>query len=340
MNQLTSYTCKLTDAQAEQLREQLQRRGFVFRDVPHAVFAAEAPGLTVTFYRSGKLLVQGRGTTDFVLYVLEPEILKEARLGYESVLNPELVMPRIGIDESGKGDYFGPLCVAAVYVNERIIRAWQGHGIRDSKNVTSDARLLELARLIRGTPGVVHEIVEIGNQAYNRLYSKLGNVNLVLAWAHGRVLRDMLAKRHLMDPIPVRAISDQFATNKAVLEKAMQGVSEAIEFVQKHKAEDDVAVAAASILARARFISRLRRLGAAYGITFPPGASGAVVEAARQFVARYGAEALAKVAKLHFRTTAAVLSGSLSVPSTDQSGADEKGSPAPESEETSHGDGG
>ena len=65
---------------------------------------------------------------------------QEAKLGYEAVLNPELLLPRFGIDESGKGDFFGPLCVAGVYVNEKVIEAWKEAGIRDSKNISSEKR--------------------------------------------------------------------------------------------------------------------------------------------------------------------------------------------------------
>src|SRR5207253_1551236 len=91
----------------------------------YARFAAEKDKLNVVFYESGKLVVQGKGTREFIEFVLEPEILKEARLGYETVLNPELLLPRLGVDESGKGDFFGPLCVAGVYVNESVVKSWQ-----------------------------------------------------------------------------------------------------------------------------------------------------------------------------------------------------------------------
>src|ERR1044071_5861033 len=121
---LTSYTCKLTEVHADALNKFLAANGFEFREVPYARFAAAKDKLNVVFYESGKLVVQGKGTQDFVEFVLEPQILKEVKLGYETVLNPDLLLPRFGIDESGKGDFFGPLCVAGVYVNESIVRAW------------------------------------------------------------------------------------------------------------------------------------------------------------------------------------------------------------------------
>src|ERR1041385_5299553 len=128
---LTSYTCKLADAHADALKSYLAANGFECREVPYARFAATREKLNVVFYESGKLVVQGKGTQDFVEFVLEPEILKEVKLGYEEVLNPDLLLARFGVDESGKGDFFGPLCIAGVYVNESVVRAWKNSGIRD-----------------------------------------------------------------------------------------------------------------------------------------------------------------------------------------------------------------
>ena len=136
MQPLTSHTCKLTDAQAAALEEYLRGHDYKFREVPYARFAAGKEKTNVVFYESGKLVVQGKGTQDFVEFVLEPHILQEVKLGYEAVLNPELLAPRIGVDESGKGDFFGPLCVAGVYINETVIAAWKGAGIQDSKNIS------------------------------------------------------------------------------------------------------------------------------------------------------------------------------------------------------------
>ena len=170
MKPLTSYTCKLTDAQATALKELLQERNYKFREVPYARFAGEKDKLNVVFYEIGKLVLQGKVTQEFIEFVLEPDILKEAKLGYEAVLNPELMIARIGVDESGKGDFFGPLCVAGVYVNGTMIEKWKDAGVRDSKNISSDKRIKELAELIKDTPGCVTSVVPIGNEAYNRLY--------------------------------------------------------------------------------------------------------------------------------------------------------------------------
>lgn len=302
MTPLTSYTCKLSPEQAEFLRVWLETHGYKFREVPYARFAAEKEKTNVVFYESGKLVLQGKGTQDFIEFVLEPEILQEARLGYEEVLNPELLVPRIGVDESGKGDFFGPLCIAGVYVNEAVIRSWKGKGIQDSKNIGSDRRIRDLSELILDTPGCVTSVVPIGNEAYNRLYRKFKSVNLMLAWGHARVIENLLGLRHRMNPAPVRAISDQFAASKEVISKALLTMGRDFELVQRHKAEQDLAVAAASILARNEFISRLAKLGKEFEMPLPRGASAAVDAAAKTFVEKFGAGALEKAAKVHFRT--------------------------------------
>ena len=299
---LTSYTCKLTTEQALALRSLLQERGYKFREVPYAQFAGERDKTNVVFYQSGKLVVQGKGTQEFIEFVLEPEILQEARLGYEAVLNPELLLPRLGVDESGKGDFFGPLCIAGVYVNAEVVNSWKDKGVRDSKNISSDSRIRDLAELIRETKGCVTTVVPIGNEAYNRLYRKMRSVNTLLAWGHARVIENLMSQRHRMNPLPQRAISDQFASDKATVAKALMSMGREIELVQKHRAEEDLAVAAASILARYEFITRLGALEKQFEIKLPRGASAAVDAAAKEFIEKHGADKLSKVAKMHFRT--------------------------------------
>jgi len=299
---LTSYTCKLSEGQAAELEGWLRDHHFKFRQVPYARFAAEKEKTNLVFYESGKLVVQGKGTQEFVEFVLEPEILKEARLGYEAMLNPDLVLPRLGVDESGKGDFFGPLCIAGAYVNEAVVKAWKDAGIRDSKNISSDKRIKELAELIRKTPGCVTTVVPIGNEAYNRLYAKMGSANTMLAWGHARVIENLMGLKHQMNPAPVRAISDQFAHHEETVAQALMTLGRGIELVQKHRAEEDLAVAAASILARHEFVTRLGSLEKQFAIKLPKGASAAVDAAAKEFIAKQGADNLPKVAKMHFRT--------------------------------------
>ncbi|MCX6886379.1 MAG: ribonuclease HIII [Verrucomicrobia bacterium] len=303
MNPITSHTCQLTPEQGQALHTLLESRSFTFRTVPYALFAGEKEKVTVVFYQSGKLVVQGKNTQEFVEFVLEPEILKEARLGYEAVLNPEMLLPRLGVDESGKGDFFGPLCVAGVYVNESVVKALKEAGVRDSKLIGSDKRIGELADIIRNTPGCVTTVVPIGNDAYNRLYIKMRSVNAMLAWGHARVIENLMSLKYQMNPPPVRAISDQFASSKDVVAKALMGLGREIELIQRHKAEQDLAVAAASILARNEFVTRLAKLSKEFDLTLPKGASAAVDAAAVKFLGKHGADKLPKVSKMHFRTS-------------------------------------
>ena len=302
MKPLTSYTCKLTDEQAGALDAALRARDWKPREVPYARFAFESPKANIVFYESGKLVVQGKGTQEFIEFVLEPEVLKQAKLGYETILNPDLLQPRIGVDESGKGDFFGPLCIAGAYINESIVNAWRDSGIRDSKNISSDKKIAELAEKIRKTPGCVVDVVTIGNEAYNRLYTRMRSVNTILAWGHARVIENLLGRKHEMNPPPVKAMSDQFAASKSVIEKALMKAGREINLVQQHRAEEDLAVAAASILARDAFVAGLSRLEKQFEMELPKGASTAVDEAAKKFVTERGPENLGAIAKMHFRT--------------------------------------
>ena len=302
MKPTTIHTCKLTDEQASALLATLKSRNWKPRAVPYARFAFESDKTNIVFYESGKLVVQGKGTAEFVEFVLEPEILQEIKLGYETVLNPDLLLPRIGVDESGKGDFFGPLSIAGVYVNEKVINAWKEIGIRDSKNISSDKKIAELAEKIRTTPGCVVESIVICNEAYNRLYMKMKSLNRMLAWGHAQVIENLLGKRYQMNPPPVKAISDQFAASKSVIEKALKVQGKELPLEQRHKAEEDIAVAAASILARDGFVKGLAKLEQEFAVKLPKGASAAVDAAAKKFVDERGAVELGKISKLHFRT--------------------------------------
>lgn len=304
---VTSHTAKLTEEQAERLEAVVRDGSYKLREVPYARFSGVKPDHNVTYYESGKVVVQGKGTREFVEFILEPLVLQSAKLGYEEALDPALLDPRIGVDESGKGDFFGPLCVAGVYVNGGVLAAWKGSGIRDSKSISSDAQIAKFAKLIEETPGCVANSVVIGNEAYNRMHGTTGSVNRVLAWGHARVIENLMGLRHRMNPPPVRAISDQFAASKATVEKALMAAGRTLELVQRHKAEEDLAVAAASIVARHTFVTRLKKLETDFGMPLPKGASAAVETAARAFVERHGADALPKVAKMHFRTSYRVL---------------------------------
>lgn len=294
---VTLHTCPLTPAQADALKKLLERDGFMFEPKPYTLFFAKKNKLNVAVYEKGpKAVIQGKGTGEFVEFQLEPEILGEARMGYEEVLDPEAYAPHFGIDESGKGDFFGPLIIAGVFVDPDIARAFVKGGIQDSKRIGAEARIRDLARLIRETPGAACAVVEIKPARYNELYRKIGNLNRLLAWGHARVIEDLAA----LKPDCPRALSDQFA-NPRLIQRALMEKGRTLQLEQRTKAENDPAVAAASILARDRLVAWFEAAAREFGVRFPKGAS-AVKEFGRELVARHGGEVLTRVAKTHFKT--------------------------------------
>jgi ribonuclease HIII len=295
---VNSYTHAITKEQAEKLRTLLADSGFQFSPKEYTIFFAQKNKLSVAVYEKGpKVLVQGKGVEEFVQFELEPKVLGEAKLGYEEVHLPKMFEPHLGVDESGKGDFFGPLVIAGVYVDRAIARKLLDAHVQDSKRIGSDARIRALAQLIRKTAGGLIETVIIGPQKYNELYEKFGNLNKLLGWGHARVIENLLAKK----PDCPRALSDQFADERVVKQSLLRH-GRKIDIEQRTKAESDIAVAAASILAREAFINWLERRGKELGLRLERGVSANVKETGRKFVEKSGPEALREVAKVHFRT--------------------------------------
>ena len=291
------YTRPLTAAQAQTLRDLLLERGYTFEKKDYTLYAARKDRLTVVVYEKGpKVVVQGKGLEDFVEFLLEPEVLGAAEIGYAEVLKPEMYEPHFGIDESGKGDFFGPLVIAGVYTDKEIARELIAAGVQDSKAITSDARIRQLAEVIRDTPGIAIQVVSLGPERYNHLYTEAKNLNRLLAWGHSNVIEGLLKLR----PDCPRALSDQFA-HESVLKKALGPGGQRIILEQRTKGESDVAVAAASILARERFIDWMAEASARLGLTLPRGAT-SVKAVGRQLLAARGPEFLPKVCKMHFKT--------------------------------------
>jgi ribonuclease HIII len=299
---LNSYTHLLSGEQATKLRALLEELGFEFSPKPYTLFFAQKNKLSVAVYEKGpKVLLQGKGVEEFIQFELEPKIFGEAKLGYEEVHSPEMFEPHLGIDESGKGDFFGPLVIAGVYVDRGIARKLMDAGVQDSKRITSDARIRALAEEIRKTSMGLFDMVLIGPAKYNELYEKFGNLNKLLAWGHARVIENLLEKK----PDCPRSLSDQFADARLV-EQSLLRHGQKIDIQQRPRAESDVAVAAASILAREGFINWLDREGKKLGLRLERGVSEAVKAAAVKLVASGGPDLLRQVAKVHFRTAHAV----------------------------------
>ena len=297
-----SYTVKLSPAQMDETARILREGNYRMRKVEHTLAAAEGEDCQIAVYKSGKCLVQGKGAADWITFVLEPQVLGEARLGYEDVLNPEANAPHMGIDESGKGDFFGPMVIAAAYVDEAIAKDLKALNVRDSKTITTDKAALDLAKKIRERLGDRFALVSIGPAAYNRLYTTMNSVNRILAWGHARAIENLLEKV----PNCPRALSDQFGPEQQI-QRALQQKGRKIKLEQRHKAESDIAVAAASILARAGFLLALAKLGEKYAVKLPKGASEQVKAAAGELVKKHGGAALLETAKCHFKTTDDVL---------------------------------
>ena len=209
--------------------------------------------------------------------------------GYESL---------IGVDESGKGDYFGPLVIAGVYLDKEVAEKLAGYGIADSKNL-SDKKIKKLA--VRIKRHCEYSVVTIKNPRYNQLHKKIGNLNKILAWGHARVIENLLDKVNCDN-----ALSDKFA-KKYLIENALMEKGKEIELEQRVRAESNLAVAAASILARAEFVSQLQQLSDEYEIELPKGAANHIVDVGQEFVKKYGQEELDQVAKIHFKTTDKIL---------------------------------
>ena len=294
----TIYTIKLNDAQLDQLADYLEdgKKGPWFHyDVAYSLFAFKGDKVNVVGYQSGKLVVTGKKTEDFVRDILEAEITGEAKLGYDEVHNPEWFELHAGCDESGKGDLFGPLVTACVVADGNMVRQWIELGVADSKKLT-DSSILKLDKAIRQTKGVVFKTAFARMPKYNELYSKFDrNLNKLLAWYHGK---------SLLQALDVRAapwgLLDQFTKQKLV--DAYVKDRKDFKLISRTKAESDPVVAAASIIARAVYVREMKRLSEQFGEPLLKGASGKVLEQAKLIVKDQGADALSNYAKLHFKT--------------------------------------
>jgi ribonuclease HIII len=314
----------------QQIKEQFEAIGpSEIKEEPYCdysfVYENGREKLIVKQYGSGKLQLQGHAGP---LYLRALEIIiprynlhyptatlniadylsadKSQVTPVQSETAPEMSvgLPHIGTDESGKGDYFGPLVIAGVWIDEALQASLTQLGVRDSKRL-SDRQCQELAYKIREMCVGKYNVVEISPDRYNQLYDQLvrekKNLNHLLAWGHARAIESLLSRQHCN-----QAIADQFGDEKYIESKLMEKGS-TLQLLQTPKAERFIAVAAASVLARDHYLSRLNHLSKEARLALPKGASQAVIDAANQLVQQHGAEALRKFAKLHFRTTALVL---------------------------------
>ena len=288
------YNLKLTSAQVDKLGAVLKGRGWPSRDVQYARHAFDGDSVKVVAYESGKLVVQGRGTEDFVTNILEPEVTGEFIMGYEEVNHPEWFEPHAGLDESGKGDLFGPVVCACVIADGGMIRSWMELGIRDSKTIT-DGAIMKMAKSIASTKGVVIKTAFSGMEKYNELYHKFGdNLNKLLAWLHGRALNDALELRK-----PKWGLLDQFS-KQPLVQKYVEDAD--FDLQMRTKAEEDPVVAAASIIARATWLQQMKKLEDLAGCKIPKGSGAHAKEAAIKLYAKMGESRMKEFCKMHFKT--------------------------------------
>lgn len=286
-----SFVAEIDPMLGDQIREYLLSQGFVCGNLPYAVFTARKDGVSLTLYESGKLVVQGKDKDALIKYYLEPEILKSFEYSYPGASADKT--PRIGVDESGKGDFFGPLCIAGVYADEAGVEYLIQNGVKDSKKL-SDPEIKKIAKLIKER--CAYECIVLFPEKYNELYKRFNNLNHLLGWGHATVIEKLHLKTHCK-----KANIDQFAS-KHIVENAIARKHLEIHLTQNHKGESDPVIAAASILARNAFVEGIQTLSEKYGLTFPKGASKQVLAAGRKFLERYSKEALPLVAKTHFKT--------------------------------------
>ncbi|QIN79504.1 hypothetical protein GBA65_14355 [Rubrobacter marinus] len=258
------------------------------------------------YHRSGKVSTGGKASP--LLEALETWRVARTGGGGRAATNPRGTSaprrvapdgtPRVGTDEAGKGDYFGPLVVAGVRVlGEEAAQGLREAGARDSKTLSvMGARAMAL-RVLDAVGEENTRVVTLGPREYEARRAAAGNINKLLGEINVQILGE------LEEEVEVFVV-DEFA--RAARSYIQPRVPEGIRLEVRPRAEDDAAVAAASILARSRYLEEMDRISEAIGFELPRGATH-VVGAARRIVRERGEEALKDVAKVHFGTTEKVL---------------------------------
>lgn len=295
MNSFTKQYDKKDTNKEKEIKAFLEKKGYIFEPFNYAYWRAKGENVNATFYNSGKFLVQGKGTGDFVSKYIEKAQTANNKTKKEvKKANSHNYNCWIGTDESGKGDYFGPLVVASVMVNKENIPLLKELGVQDSKKI-KDSTIEKIAYQIKNI--CEFSVITIMPEKYNELYDKFKNLNSLLAWGHARAIENILEKHDCK-----YAISDKFGKEELILNALMKKGKE-VKLEQRHRAEDDIAVAAASIIARYEFIQKIKKLSNQFSMNFSKGASEKVKNEARLFLKKQNVNKLKSIAKLHFKTT-------------------------------------
>ncbi len=283
---LKSTVTFLKAQEAAALSERLHEAGYRVEGDAGS-FTAVGQDVNATYYKTGNILVQGKATQLFL-----DQFLKE-------IVGARYEQGVIGSDEAGKGDYFGPLVVAAVWVDRWAAESLLEEGVQDSKKLSDAAALRIAVEIASACP---HSVVAIGPQRYNDLHRRMHNVNKILAWAHARAIENVLEQRDCE-----LAIIDKFAGGKT-MQNALMEKGRKLRLIQEPHAERELPVAAASVIARAEFLKGLGALEKKFNMHFPKGATH-VEDAGREFLRAHGEEKLPLVAKWHFKTTKRIIAG-------------------------------
>lgn len=282
------FTSKFQPKQESQLREILEQDGFELKPVDHAFWQAQKERVFITFYRSGKVVIRGKNIESSIEKYLQTLKIESAIHGLEAI---EDLTHWAGSDESGKGDIFGPLVVAALYVDKNSEHLLWKESIQDSKKLNDD-KIRELAHFIKKR--FKYTVITLMPEKYNKLYNKFKNLNKLLAYGHAQAIENLLNK---VDCQVV--LSDQFGDERLIREAL--SCDQEIQLVQKVRAEENLAVAAASIIARSKFVDSLESLSIKYGMNLPAGASRQTQSVLEKFIKKYGKNELKRVVKLHFK---------------------------------------
>lgn len=288
---MNTYSQKITSLQSNAIKDLFISLNAVFDVVQYSFWRAKTNTFQAIYYTSGKLLIQGKNIENVAIEV--DKIIGVKSCFEQSNLIDFNQEKYIGTDESGKGDFFGPLVVAGVQVDKNNKQKFIELGIKDSKKL-DDKKILMLANQIKANS--VHSVVVITPVKYNELYAKFSNLNKLLAWGHARAIENILEK----SPCNY-ALADKFG-DESLIKNALMQKGRSIVLNQMVRAESDIAVAAASVLARAEFVKRMQELELKYELQLSKGVSEKVIQQAKNFISKYSFDRLREIAKMHFKT--------------------------------------
>ena len=288
-----TVSVQLSIDEAKRVKDVLLSFGWKDADINNEYIALRMKseeGSVVTLYTSRKIVFQGK--EDFT------DIVQAIRGGS----NVDFVS-HIGVDEVGKGDYFGPLVVVACFVDEEFYKKVKALGVGDSKKF-SDSRILKMYEEMKEYPYYYPSIVS--PEEYNRLIKETGNVAILLAKQHSKVIEIALEDLKRKKKECKKVVIDQFSSKQNRVRDELGTLGKGVELEQYHKGESDIAVACASVLARGIFLEEMEKMSDSYYFSFPKGASN-VIPSAKEFLAKHGMDELSKVAKVSFKTTQSIL---------------------------------